>query len=115
MALITIKKLQREFGLSYVTAAGIIREQSRLARKRYRMLSAFLSCGWLIFVGLTFAGIHLPHGAQRWMPAAMLPLVAWQHYLITRASRVRQRPAGQRSRQVGGRGPPPGSARARRA
>ena len=87
MRLITIGKLQREFGLSYVTAAGIIGEQRKLAWKRYRMFSALISGGWLIFVGLTFADIHLPHGAQRWIPAAMLPLVAWQHYLVTRASR----------------------------
>ena len=101
MALITIKRLQREFGLSYVAAAGIIGEQRKLAWKRYRMLSAFLSCGWLIFVGLTFADIQLPHGAQRWMPAAILPLVAWQHYLITRASREPIL-AAARARQPGG-------------
>ena len=105
MAFITIKRLQREFGLSYVAAAGIIGEQRKLAWKRYRMLSAFLSGGWLIFVGLTFAGIHLPHDAQLLMPIAMLPLVAWQHYLVTRASRELIL-AAARARQSGGNAAP---------
>ena len=51
------------------------------------MFSALISSGWLIFVGLTVADIHLPHGAQRWIPTALLLLVAWHYYLITRASR----------------------------
>ena len=87
MALITIKSLQREFGLSYATAAGLIREQGRLARKRYRMLGVLFSCGMLVFAGLTFTGTHLPHGAQYWIPLAVLPLILSQHYLIARASR----------------------------
>lgn len=87
MVLITIKKLQREFGLSHVIAAGIIGEQRKLAWKRYRMLSALISCGWLIFVGCTFADTHFPHGVLRWMPFAMLLLMLFQHYLMTRASR----------------------------
>lgn len=87
MRLITIGRLQREFGLSYVTAAGIIDEQNRLARKRYRMLGVLYCCGMLTFVGLTFAGIHWPHDAQLLIPLAMLPLILSQHYLITHASR----------------------------
>ena len=87
MKLITIGRLQREFGLSYVTAAGIIDEQSRLARKRYRMLGVLYFCGMLAFLGLTFTDIHLPHDAQLLMPIAMLPLILSQHYLVTRASR----------------------------
>ena len=87
MALITIRKLQREFGLSYATAAGIIREQSRLARKRYRMLGVLFSCGMLIFAGLILTGTHLPHGAQYWIPLAVLPLILSQHYLSACASR----------------------------
>lgn len=87
MDFITVKRLQREFGLSYVTAAGIIGEQRKLAWRRYRMLGALISCGWLIFFGLTFADTHFPHGALRWIPFAMLPLMLFQYYLITRASR----------------------------
>ena len=87
MALITIKSLQREFGLSYATAAGLIRERGRLARKRYRILGVLFSCGMLVFAGLTFTGTHLPHGAQYWIPLAVLPLILSQHYLSARASR----------------------------
>jgi hypothetical protein len=87
VVLITIKKLQREFGLSHVTAAGIIGEQRSLAWKRYRMLSALSSCGWLIFVGFTFADTRFPHGVLCWIPFVMLALMLFQHYLITRASR----------------------------
>lgn len=87
MVLITIKKLQREFGLSHVTAAGIIGEQRKLAWKRYWMLSALISCGWLIFAGCIFADTRFSHGVLRWMPFAMLMLMLFQHYLITRASR----------------------------
>ena len=105
MKLITIKKLQREFGLSYVTAAGIIGEQSRLAHKRYRMLGALFSCGMLTFVVLVFTGIHLPHEAQRWMPLAMLPLILLQHYLITRASREPILAAARACRPGGNAGP----------
>ena len=101
MDFITIKKLQREFGLSYVTAAGIIGEQSRLARKRYRMLGVLYCCGMLTFVGLTFTDIHLPHDAQRLIPLVMLPLILSQHYLAARASRELIL-AAARARQPGG-------------
>lgn len=87
MALITIRKLQREFGLSYVSAAGIIGDQRKLAWKRYWMLSALISCGWLTFVGFTFAGTGFSHGALSWIPLAMLLLMLFQHYLTMRASR----------------------------
>ena len=87
MKLITIGRLQREFGLSYVAAAGIIGEQRKLAWKRYRMLGILYFCGMLVFLGLTFTDIHLPHNAQLLMPIAMLPLILSQHYLVTRASR----------------------------
>lgn len=87
MDFISVKRLQREFGLLHVTAAGIIGEQRKLAWKRYRMLSALISCGWLIFVGITFVDSHFPHGVLRWTPFVMLPLMLFQHCLITRASR----------------------------
>ena len=85
MKRITIRGLQREFGLSYATAVGIIGAQRKLAFKRYWMLGLVYSCGMLIFVGLTFMSIHLPHDVQLMIPLAMLPLVLLQHYLITRA------------------------------
>ena len=87
MKRVTIRGLQREFGLSYATAAGIIGAQRKLAFKRYRLLGAVYSCGMLIFVGLTFMSIHLPHDAQLWMPLALLPLIPLQYYLVTRDSR----------------------------
>ena len=87
MRLITIARLQREFGLSYVTAAMIIDEQGRLARQHYRMLGVLYGCGMLTFVGLAFTDIHWPHDAQLLIPLAMLPLILLQHFLVARASR----------------------------
>lgn len=88
MRLITISRLQCEFGLSYVTAARGIDEQGWLARKRYRMLGAVYGCGMLIFVGLTFTGIQWPHDAMLLMP---LRCCRWSCRSITwwRAPRAR--------------------------
>ena len=87
MRLITIARLQREFGLSYVTAAMIIDEQCRRARQRYRLLGVAHGCGMLVFVGLIFTDIHWPHHAQLLLLLTILPLMLSRHYLVTRASR----------------------------
>ena len=70
------------------------------------MLGAVYSCGMLIFVGLTFMSIHLPHDAHFWIPLALLPLIPLQYYLVTRDSRELIL-AAARARQPGGNAGPP--------
>ena len=81
MHFITIEKLQREFGLSFVTAGNLIAEQHRLARKRYRLLEVLTGCGMVGFLALTFAGIPSRRGIVCWLPLAMLPLAFTHLYL----------------------------------
>ncbi|MDE2156782.1 MAG: hypothetical protein KGJ32_12940 [Xanthomonadaceae bacterium] len=88
MHFITIRKLQREFGLSYVAAAKLIEKQRRLAMKPYRLFRALLWCGLAIFVALAFTDIPHQHDLMRWIPLVMPPLAFAQLYLIHRASRA---------------------------
>ncbi len=88
MNFITIRKLQREFGLSYLAAVKLIEEQHKQARKRYRLLGALIGCGMVAFVTLAITGVQNLHDLLRWIPAAMLPLVLLHLYLVQRASRV---------------------------
>ncbi len=85
---IIIQKLQREFGLSFVTAANLIAEQHKLARKRYSLLEVLTGCGMAGFLALTFAGIPSRRGIVCWLPLAMLPLAFMHLYLINRTSRT---------------------------
>lgn len=88
MHFITIKNLQREFGLSYLTAANLIEEQHKLASKRYRPLIVLNLCGMAGFIVLTLAGVQSRHDAVRLIPVAMLPLLLAHVYLFNRASRA---------------------------
>jgi hypothetical protein len=87
MKLITISRLQREFGLSYATAAGIIREQRKLASRRQWPLTALSLCVLLPGVAADFGGISLPHAVTGWMAPVVIALVVVQQSLIHRASR----------------------------
>jgi hypothetical protein len=69
------------------------------------MLRALISCGWLIFVGFTFADTDFPHGALRWLLFAMLLFKLFQHYRTMRASREPIL-AAARARQPRGNGCP---------
>ena len=87
MNFITIKKLQREFGLSYVDAADLIEDQRKIAAKRYRPLIVLTLCGMAAFVALTLAGVPGWSGVVRWIPLAMLPLLLAHLYVVSRAAR----------------------------
>ncbi len=88
MNFITINKLQREFGLSYLVAVNLLEEQHSRARKRYRPLGVLIGCCMAVFVTLTFTGIQNLRDLLRWIPVALLPLVFMHLYLIQRASRA---------------------------
>ncbi len=88
MNFITVKKLQREFGLSYLVAVNLLEEQHRQARKRYRLPSLLIGSCMVVFVALTIAGVQHWHGVLRWLPLATVLLVLMQLYLIQRAARA---------------------------
>lgn len=88
MNFISIKKLQREFGLSYIAAANLIEEQRGIAVKRYRPIIVLTLCGMAGFLALTLAGVPSWRDVVRFIPIAMLPLLLAHLYLVNRATRA---------------------------
>lgn len=101
MNFITIKKLQREFGLSFVAAANLIETQQKTAMKRYRPLTVLNLCGMAGFIVLTFVDVQSWHDVVRWIPLAMLPLLLAHLYLVNRAARASILAAAQKPKALG--------------
>lgn len=88
MNFVGIKKLQREFGLSYAAAASLLETQRKAAMKRFRSLVALSLCGMASYIVLTFVDVESWHDAVHWIPLAMLSLLVAHLYLVNRASRA---------------------------
>ena len=75
MDYITIKKLQRRFGLPWMVCEQIIREQTGLIRHRWNGLGALL--GGMYLVGMLWSlgifGLLLPVLSHRWELLLRLP------------------------------------------
>lgn len=88
MDFITVKKLQGEFGLSFVTATNIIDEHRRQAWKRYWPMTIVAWIFLLASVVTDFSDHRLSHRATFLLSLVALALVSLQLYLVHRASRV---------------------------
>lgn len=87
MKFITIRRLQREFGLPFVAAAGIIGEQRRLAWKNYRPLRWLTGSVCLVIAGSAIFDIRLPRGILPLLWLVVVTLAFMRTYLVHRASR----------------------------
>lgn len=87
MDFITVKKLQDEFGLPFVTATNIIDQHRKQAWKRYWPMTILAWIFLLASVVPDFADLHLSHQATFLLSLAAIALVSLQLYLVHRASR----------------------------
>lgn len=88
MALITVGRLQREFGLSFTAASALVNEQRALASRRHRvLLMGMIACNVVLLASYVLA-LHWSALAVQSILLLALLLGALHLYLTHRDSRA---------------------------